>query len=185
MIAVVADTHLPRGKRVLPNRCRELLEEAELIVHAGDWSEIGVLEMFAAIGPPVVGVHGNVEDSAIRTRLPERAEFLAGDHIVGVTHDAGPKRGRLERMRREFPAADAVIFGHSHIPLIEVDRESGFQIFNPGSPTERRRAPTRSMGILEVAPDERLRFQHVDLMIAVCSPKPRSDVNVFLRKLDP
>jgi predicted phosphodiesterase len=67
---------------------------------------------------------------------------------LGVIHDAGPAKGRLKRMRREFPEADAVVFGHSHMPLHE--SEGGFQIFNPGSPTERRRAPGHTMGIAEV-----------------------------------
>ncbi len=163
MIAVVSDTHMPKGERVLPNRCHELLRKAELIVHAGDWSTAAVLEMFEAIGPPVVGVRGNVEDAAIRRRLPERAEFEAGGRTVGVIHDAGPKQGRLARLRREFPGADSVIFGHSHMPLLERDADGGFQIFNPGSPTERRRAPARTMGTLEVGQRGGLRFRHVDL----------------------
>ena len=162
MVAVVADTHMPKGERVLSDRCHELLREAELIVHAGDWSQVAVLEMFESIGPPLVGVRGNVEDAEIRRRLPERAEFEFAGRRVGVIHDSGPRRGRLERLRREFPDADAVIFGHSHMPLLERDSDGGFQIFNPGSPTERRRAPTRTMGTISAA-DGSLKFRHVDL----------------------
>jgi putative phosphoesterase len=80
--------------------------------------------------------------------LPESREIECGDLTVAVVHDAGPARGRLERLRRRFPAADVVVFGHSHIPLHEED--GGLQIFNPGSPTERRRSPRRSMGLLHI-----------------------------------
>ena len=163
MIAVVADTHMPKGRRALPERCLELLAAAELIVHAGDWSRLEVLEMFESIGPPVVGVHGNVDDAAVRRRLPERAMLEVGGHGVGVLHDGGAKRGRLERLRRSFPAAAAVIFGHSHTPLLDRSDVDGFQIFNPGSPTERRRAPVATMGTLEVERAGRLRFRHVEL----------------------
>ena len=162
MVAVVSDTHMPKGARVIPDPCHRLLREAELIVHAGDWWKLEILEMFEAIGPPVVGVRGNVEDAGIRRRLPERAEFELGGHTVGVIHDAGPKRGRLARMQSEFPAASAVIFGHSHLPLLETDPADGFTIFNPGSPTERRRAPARTMGTLTLAAGE-LRFAHVEV----------------------
>ncbi|MFN8111564.1 MAG: metallophosphoesterase family protein [Solirubrobacterales bacterium] len=162
MVALVSDTHMPKGPRVLPDRCHELLRKSELIVHAGDWSKLAILEMFEAIGPPVVGVHGNVEDAAISRRLPERAGFELGGHSIGVVHDAGPKRDRLARMRAAFPDASAVVFGHSHLPLLETDPGDGFTIFNPGSPTERRRAPARTMGTLELVGGE-LRFAHVEV----------------------
>ncbi|MCB0875971.1 MAG: metallophosphoesterase family protein [Solirubrobacterales bacterium] len=163
MVALVADTHMPKGARVVPDRCLELLRKAELIVHAGDWWKLEVLEMLESIGPPVVGVHGNVDEPAVRRRLPERAEFALGEHVVGVIHDAGAKRGRLRRMRKAFPDASAVIFGHSHIPLLETDPDAGFTIFNPGSPTDRRRAPAPTMGTLDLGGGGRLRFAHVEV----------------------
>ena len=147
MVAVVSDTHMPKGSRELPGRCIELLEQAELIVHAGDFSGEQVLDRFEAFGPPLVAVRGNVEAAAVRRRLPERAEFEWAGVRIGVVHDAGPRKGRLERMRRRFPGVEAVIFGHSHMPLHERAAD-GFQIFNPGSPTERRRAPSKTMGLL-------------------------------------
>jgi putative phosphoesterase len=163
LIAVIADTHMPKGRRALPERCLELLAAAELIVHAGDWSKLEVLEMFEAIGPPVVGVRGNVDDAAIRRRLPERATLEAGGRSVGLVHDAGAKSGRMARMRKAFPGAAAVIFGHSHVPLLARDDADGFQIFNPGSPTERRRSPVPTMGTLEAGSRGGLRFRHVEL----------------------
>jgi len=93
-------------------------------------------------------VYGNVDSEELRRLLPaERVVDAAGARIAMV-HDAGPRRGRLERLRLRFPDADAAVFGHSHMPLHE--ERDGFQIFNPGSPTERRRAPRRTMGLARV-----------------------------------
>jgi hypothetical protein len=94
----------------------------------------------------MVAVHGNVDDAEVRAALPPSAAVEAGGATIAVTHDAGPAKGRLARMRRRFPEADAVVFGHSHIPLHE-RAPDGFQIFNPGSPTERRRSPAHTMGV--------------------------------------
>jgi uncharacterized protein len=160
LIAIVADTHLPRGQRALPARCVELLRDAELILHAGDISTVGVLDHLRVLGPRVIAVHGNVDEPALRERLPTELEMEVGGARLAMTHDAGPASGRVARLRRRFPAADAVVFGHSHIPLLE--RDGGFQIFNPGSPTERRRQPRHTMGLARVA-DERIVFEHVAL----------------------
>jgi uncharacterized protein len=158
MIAVVSDTHMPKGKRRLPDECVEMIGAAEAVIHAGDFSEASVLHELEALCPVVLGVYGNVDEPWLRDRLPETLEVEVGGRTVAVIHDSGPKQGRLGRMRTRFPDADAVIFGHSHLPLHE--REGGFQIFNPGSPTERRRAPRPSMGLLH--PEAAgLRFEHV------------------------
>jgi putative phosphoesterase len=149
---------MPKGDRRLPDRCLELIAAADAVIHAGDLSTVAVLRDLEALGPPVHAVHGNVDEEALRRLLPEALEMDVGGRGVAVVHDAGPARGRLERLRLRFPAAEAAIFGHSHLPLHE--RADGFQIFNPGSPTERRRAPRRSMGLLHVEPGG-LRFEHV------------------------
>jgi putative phosphoesterase len=161
-IAIISDTHLPKGTRRLPQGCRERLRAADLIVHAGDFSTLVVLEEIQTYGR-VVAVHGNADDAAVRATLPATAIVQADGARVGVIHDAGPSRERLERMRRRFAAAevDAVVFGHSHTPLHERSAD-GFQIFNPGSPTERRRAPHHSMGICR-ALAATLTFELVDL----------------------
>jgi uncharacterized protein len=158
LIAIVADTHMPRGRRRLPERCLELVSEADALIHAGDFSAAAVLDELASICPAVHAVHGNVDEPELRERLPETLEVPFGAHTVAVVHDAGPARGRLARLRSRFPAADAVIFGHSHLPLHE--RQDGFQIFNPGSPTERRRAPRVSMGLLSFSSNGPV-FEHV------------------------
>jgi putative phosphoesterase len=109
----------------------------------------------------VAAVHGNVDDAAVRAALPARLDLrLEGARVV-VLHDAGPRAGRIERMRRSHPDADAVIFGHSHIPLHETAAD-GFQIFNPGSPTEKRRAPAHTMGMAR-ARGGRIEFELIEL----------------------
>ena len=147
-IAIISDTHLPRGSRRLPESCVARLRVADLIVHAGDFVQISVLADLQSYGE-VVAVHGNVDDHQVRAALPAVAEFTEEGARLAVVHDAGAARGRLPRLRARFPGADAVVFGHSHLPLHERDCD-GFQIFNPGSPTERRRAPHFTMGLAHV-----------------------------------
>lgn len=159
-LAIISDTHLPRGGRSLPEACLARLRAADLILHAGDLVAVEVLELLESLGPPVHAVHGNVDEPALRMRLPAvRVVEAEGARIV-MTHDGGPAAGRLGRLRRRFPDADAVVFGHSHLPLHEAS--GGFQIFNPGSPTERRRAPAHTMGVATAAAG-RLRFALVEL----------------------
>jgi uncharacterized protein len=148
LTAILADTHLPHGRRCLPEQCVARLRSAELILHAGDFSSVSALDELSALGPPVVAVHGNVDEQALVQRLPAQLEIEVDRVRLAMTHDAGPARGRLARLRRRFPQADAVVFGHSHIPLHEA--HDGFQIFNPGSPTDRRRQPRNTMGLAHV-----------------------------------
>jgi putative phosphoesterase len=153
VIAIVSDTHMPKGARRIPQACRERLVAADAIVHAGDLCTLAVLAELQRLGPPVTAVHGNVDDAATRRALPAAASLrTAHGHTIAVLHDAGPRQGRLARLRRRFPDADLVVFGHSHLPLIERDPEGSFQILNPGSPTERRRAPVHSMAIVRSEP---------------------------------
>jgi uncharacterized protein len=160
-IAIVSDTHMPRGRRAFPERCRELMQGAELILHIGDFVDRSVLEEIEALGPPVAAVHGNMDSEELKRSLPARRIVEADGARLGLIHDAGPSARRLERMRECFPDADAVVFGHSHIPLLE-ESGSGFQIFNPGSATDRRRQPSHSMGVAD-AGNGALRFEHVFL----------------------
>ena len=144
-LAIVSDTHLPRRGRALPV---DRLRDADAILHAGDLMEASVLEELEALGPPVHAVRGNVDSAQLQARLPLTRIVEAAGARIAMIHDAGPAAGRLDRMRRRFPDADAVVFGHSHIPLHE--ERDGFAIFNPGSPTERRRSPHHTMGVATV-----------------------------------
>jgi uncharacterized protein len=159
-IAVISDTHMPRGRRALPVACLAHLAAADLIVHSGDFNSVEVLHALQALGPPVTAVYGNVDDRALVRLLPARTEFELGGARVGMVHDAGRSVGRLERLHADFPGCAAVIFGHSHIPLHE--DSDGFQIFNPGSPTDRRRQPEHTMGLARIDSGE-ISFRIVSL----------------------
>lgn len=150
LVAIVSDTHLPRGARRLPDACVARLRAADLVLHAGDLVTPDVLAALEALGPPVHAVAGNVDVAALQRALPARRVVDVGQVRIGMVHDAGPAAGRLRRLRGWFPDCDAVVFGHSHIPLHEVDATGDFQIFNPGSPTDRRRQPRHTMGLARV-----------------------------------
>ena len=109
----------------------------------------------------MAAIHGNVDDAQVVAALPAELELEINGCRLAVIHDAGRRVGRVERMRRRFPDADAVIFGHSHLPWHERGID-GFQIFNPGSPTDRRRSPHHTMGIARAA-DGRLEFELIQL----------------------
>jgi putative phosphoesterase len=148
LVAVIADTHMPRGGRRLPPSCVEHLRVADLILHAGDIVASGVLAELTALGPPLRAVHGNMDEAALRERLPATLVTEAGGLRIGMTHDAGPRTGREERLVRSFPGCAAVVYGHTHLP--HVSRVGEVWILNPGSPTERRRAPAHTMILLTV-----------------------------------
>jgi len=147
-IVVIADTHLPRGSRRLPELLLEHLEAADLVLHAGDFVSAALFEELRAYSR-VEAVFGNQDDGDLRTLLPERQVVRAGEARIGLVHDAGPRRRREERLLAAFPSCHAVVYGHTHMPQIE--RRSGVWILNPGSPTERRRAARRSFLTLDVS----------------------------------
>jgi putative phosphoesterase len=150
-IAVISDTHLPRGARRLPEACLEELRRADLILHAGDITTAAVLAELEALGPPVVAVRGNMDEPALVRSLPVELVVEAGSTRIGMLHDAGPRSGREARLAARFPGCAAVVYGHSHLPQVEL--HAGCWIVNPGSPTERRRSPTRTMIVLEARAD--------------------------------
>ena len=148
-LAIISDTHMPRGSRALPDACVNRCRSADAILHAGDLSDVPVLEMLRSLGPPLHAIHGNVDGEGVRRLLPGRTEVEFDGVRVGMIHAPGPAGGRLERLRAAFPRCDAVVFGHTHMP--EHRTSNGFQIFNPGSPTDRRRAPAHTMGSATIA----------------------------------
>jgi uncharacterized protein len=143
LIAVISDTHLPKGSRALPPGCTERLLRAELILHAGDLTGAAFLEGLATLGPPVEAVHGNMDEPALQASLPKERIVEAADVRIGMVHIPGPRAGRAELLLARFPGCDAIVYGHTHVP--ELERVDGVWILNPGSPTERRKAPERTM----------------------------------------
>jgi putative phosphoesterase len=142
-LAVISDTHMPRGERALPGSCVERLLRADLILHAGDLVGLEFLDELRALGPPVAAVHGNMDEAAVQAILPAEQIVEVGEARLGMVHQPGPLDGREARLAKRFPGCDAVIYGHTHLP--QADRHGGVWILNPGSPTERRSAPAHSM----------------------------------------
>jgi uncharacterized protein len=147
-VVVLADTHAPRRWRVCPPRVAKHLRRADLILHAGDVCTASVLTELAAYAPVVAVLGNNDGPDVAEWGAPETAELDLDGLAVAMVHDSGPATGRLGRMRRRFPAADLVVFGHSHIPLDE--SAADLRIFNPGSPTDRRRQSHGTLGLLRI-----------------------------------
>ena len=119
------------------------LRAADLILHAGDLVSLGFLDELRSLGPPVAAVFGNVDSPELKLLLPEERVVDAEGARIGMVHVAGPRAGREERLAARFPDCVAIVYGHTHVP--QVERAGGVWILNPGSPTERRRAPSRAM----------------------------------------
>ena len=149
LAVVIADTHLPRRARTLPEGLVPHLQRADLILHAGDLMDPALLEELAAYAP-TRAVRGNLDPP--EAGLPETLEFEFGGARVAMIHDSGTKRGRRSRMQRRFPGARVVVFGHSHIPWLE--DQDGLLLLNPGSPTDRRKQPTHTFGLLRLEDGE-------------------------------
>jgi putative phosphoesterase len=147
-VVLLSDTHAPRFWKGLPAAVAAHLAGADLILHAGDVCVPSVLDELAAYAPVHV-VQGNNDGSEVAAW--GAAETWSGELDglrVAMIHDAGPKQGRTLRMHRRFPEAQLVVFGHSHIPLDETG--DGLRIVNPGSPTDKRRQPFRTLGLLGI-----------------------------------
>ena len=140
----------------MPETLLPLLARADLILHVGDLTSRDFLEELRRLGPPLRAVRGNVDEVTVQDELPERLVVEAEGTRIGLVHDGGPRRGRHERLRAWFPGCDAVAYGHSHEP--ELARSDAVWILNPGSPTERRRAPTRTMIVVRAGAPELVSF---------------------------
>lgn len=148
-VVALADTHAPRRWHGCPPAVAGHLRTADLILHAGDVCVPAVLDELAAFAP-VRAVRGNNDGPDVAAwGAPETLEFELDGLPVAMIHDSGAAKGRLARMRRRFPDARLVVFGHSHIPLDD-DGDGDLRIFNPGSPTDRRRQPHGTIGVLDI-----------------------------------
>jgi putative phosphoesterase len=148
VVAVIADTHMPRGARRLPEECLRRLRAADVIVHAGDLTGRSFLAELLELGRPLHVVRGNADEPELAAALPVELVVAVEGARIGVTHEPGPVTGREQRLAARFPGCDAVVYGHTHRQ--EVARVDGVWLLNPGSPTERRRSPSRGMLELHV-----------------------------------
>jgi uncharacterized protein len=145
---VLADTHLRADLSALPSAVWAQVDACDAVLHAGDVVTTDLLDALRA-RRPVHAVLGN-NDRDLSGALPERLELTLAGVRVAMVHDSGPRAGRARRMRRWFPEAQVVVFGHSHIP-VDLEGEGGQRLFNPGSAVQRRRQPHRTIGVLELA----------------------------------
>ena len=139
-LLIVADTHVPKRARDLPASLWREIEEADVVVHAGDWVDVRLLDEFEARSQSLVAVYGNNDQGELRQRLPEVARVEIDGVRLGVVHETGSSKGRDERCSALYPDLDVLVFGHSHIPW-DTTSVTGLRLLNPGSPTDRRRQP--------------------------------------------
>ncbi|WP_410571423.1 metallophosphoesterase family protein [Amycolatopsis sp. cmx-4-61] len=139
-LLLISDTHLPARARELPARVWEEVAAADVVVHAGDWVDVALLDELEERSKRLIGVYGNNDGPVLRARLPEIARADLDGVRLAVIHETGAKQGREQRCAAQFPDTDVLVFGHSHIPWDTV-APSGLRLLNPGSPTDRRRQP--------------------------------------------
>lgn len=151
-LLLIADTHVPKRAKRLPDALLRAVDDADIVIHAGDWVDVATLDLLESRSRELHGVHGNNDGPALRERLPEMARLTVEQVAVAVIHETGPAQKREERMDAAFPDVHLLVFGHSHIPWDTV-APSGMRLLNPGSPTDRRRQPVCTM--MSVTIDER------------------------------
>jgi uncharacterized protein len=139
-LCVIADTHLPKRAKDLPAPVWAEVERADVVLHAGDWVDVALLDELEARSRRLAAVYGNNDHGELRERLPEVARVELDGVRVAVVHETGGKDGRERRMDAAYPDTDLLVFGHSHIPW-DTTTPNGLRLLNPGSPTDRRRQP--------------------------------------------
>jgi uncharacterized protein len=139
-LLLIADTHIPKRARDLPAQVWDEVAKADVVIHAGDWVEPDLLDKLEGRAARLIACWGNNDGSALRARLPERADATLAGVRFTVVHETGAAAGREARMSRLYPDSDVLVFGHSHIPW-DTTTSTGLRLLNPGSPTDRRRQP--------------------------------------------
>ena len=148
-LVVLADTHLPKRARDLPDEVWRAVERADVVFHAGDWVDEATLDRLEDRAARLVGVYGNNDGPGLRARLPEVVRITLGDVRFAMIHETGAAHGREARADQAFPDTDVLFFGHSHIPW-DTTTPAGLRLLNPGSPTDRRRQPAATFLTAEV-----------------------------------
>jgi putative phosphoesterase len=167
-LLLLADTHVPKRARWLSDDVLDAIGAADVVFHAGDWVDVSLLDYLETAATRQVGVWGNNDGADLRARLPEIATEVIEGIRFSMIHETGPAAGRESRADLAFPDSDVLVFGHSHIPW-DTTSPNGLRLLNPGSPTDRRRQPTRTM-MTAVADDGVLRdVRLVDVgLVDVC-----------------
>jgi putative phosphoesterase len=139
-LLMISDTHLPVRAKELPQEVWDEVDTADVVIHAGDWVGIELLDELQTRSATLIGVYGNNDGPDLRERLPEIARVTVEGLRIAVVHETGDKTGREVRADRDHPDTDLLVFGHSHIPW-DSTSPGGMRLLNPGSPTDRRRGP--------------------------------------------
>jgi uncharacterized protein len=139
-LLLLADTHVPKRARTLPDEVWRAVEEVDVVVHAGDWVDVALLDELESRAARVIGVFGNNDGNELRARLPEVAREEVGGLRLAVVHETGAAKGRDQRCAERYRDVDLLVFGHSHIPW-DTTAPSALRLLNPGSPTDRRSQP--------------------------------------------
>jgi putative phosphoesterase len=139
-LLLISDTHVPKRARELPRQLWDEVDGADVVLHAGDWVDVSLLDALEERSARLIGCWGNNDGPDLRARLPEIAEATLDGVRFTVVHETGDAGGRDARMSRRYPETDVVVFGHSHIPW-DTTTATGLRLLNPGSPTDRRRQP--------------------------------------------
>jgi putative phosphoesterase len=142
-LLLIADTHIPKRARDLPEPVWHEVERADVVIHAGDWVDEGLLDTLSARAKRLVACWGNNDGPELRSRLPECADVTLDGLRFTVVHETGAASGREARMAQRYPGTDVLVFGHSHIPW-DTTARTGLRLLNPGSPTDRRSQPHRT-----------------------------------------
>ncbi|MEV4319812.1 metallophosphoesterase [Actinocrispum sp. NPDC049592] len=139
-LLLIADTHVPKRAKDMPAQVWQAVSEADVVLHAGDWVDVSLLDQLEQRAARLIGVYGNNDGPELRARLPEVARAELGGLRWAMVHETGQAKGREARCAAEYPDADVLVFGHSHIPW-DTTAANGLRLLNPGSPTDRRRQP--------------------------------------------
>lgn len=139
-LLIIADTHVPTRARDLPPRVWDEVDDADVVIHAGDWMDLALLDAMQERSARLIACWGNNDGPELRERVPEVARVTLDGVRLVVTHEAGASAGRDKRMAAAYPDTDVLVFGHSHIPW-DTTAPGGLRLLNPGSPTDRRRQP--------------------------------------------
>jgi len=155
-LLITADTHMPKRARDLPPALWAEVERADVVVHAGDWVSVDLLDQLESRAARLIGVYGNNDGAQLRARLPEIAYAELDGLRLAVVHETGQSAGREQRCTTRFPDVDVLVFGHSHIPwdTTTTTGDGGLRLLNPGSPTDRRRQPHCTWMTAEVSAGE-------------------------------